>query len=119
VDQNETWQTTPEYVTDQLWSPTLPLGGAFDFNHEAISIEMVGNFYNRLVTGPASEQFKQIVTATTERTVALVAQLMALGKIPYERVVGHYEVSIRNKIDPGNRYMDEYFRPLLRQSLGI
>lgn len=119
ADANKVWQTTSIYSGNPAWWPMLPQGGAKGINHEAISIEMAGSGYGGIVTGTISEVTKTAIEQTTQKTIDLVVQIMNRSGIPYERVVGHFELSIEGKTDPGQKYLNEYFRPRLRQVLGI
>jgi peptidoglycan/xylan/chitin deacetylase (PgdA/CDA1 family) len=90
--------------------------GARGFN-DAISIEMAGKDYNEVAERRASSEKTKVVDAITQRTIELVGKLMNQYGISYNNVLGHYEASASGKADPGNKYMEQYFRPKLQVEL--
>ncbi len=85
-------------------------------DHFYLGIEMCGVDYDRFDDDTPQAQAIRIIT---ESTVELTVQLIQQYGIPYQNVVGHYERTATGKPDPGQRYMEEYFRPMLRARLGI
>lgn len=83
-----------------------------------ISIEMCGRDYNCILDPDQNAVKRQSVETITATTIALVTKLMRHYGIDFDKVLGHYEASASGKSDPGEKYMDEYFRPLLRASMG-
>jgi hypothetical protein len=91
-------------------------GDWLDYDGHSIQIEMGGRNYNHLVTGEASPVMVEVIEITTKKTIDLVISLMIFYDIPYENIVGHYQIG-RGKTDPGNIYFEEYFLPLLKEEL--
>lgn len=90
--------------------------GARGFS-DAISIEMAGRDYNEVAEGQASPEKTKVVDIITRKTIELVNKLMNQYGISYDNVLGHYEASASGKADPGNKYMEQYFRPRLQKEL--
>ncbi len=99
----------PHFIT-----PTSGNGGAF-FDH--VGIEMGGNHYYQFDSGNA--ELRQAIETITDRTIDLIITLCHQYSLNPEHVYGHYEVSAKGKVDPGSRYMNEYFRPRLRERLSV
>jgi len=87
-----------------------------NMDKKSINIEMCGRDYNNFITGKADQDTKSSIMSITEKTVDLVKRLMEQYNIPIENVLGHYQV-YEGKSDPGDRYLQEYFIPLLKGAL--
>jgi Polysaccharide deacetylase/N-acetylmuramoyl-L-alanine amidase len=83
-----------------------------------ISIEMCGRDYSCILDPTQDSDKRKSVETITQTTVDLVRKLMAQYGIGFEKVLGHFEATASGKSDPGERYMNEYFRPLLRAGMG-
>ena len=94
-----------------------PTRGASGFSNY-ISIEMCGRYFGDVLLSSTDPAKKDAIQNITQKAVALVKDLMKVYNIPFEKVLGHYEASASGKTDPGQTYMDQVFRPLLKSSLG-
>lgn len=83
-----------------------------------ISIEMCGRDFGCLLDPTQNEEKRKSAAAIAQATAALVKRLMDQYGFGFEKVLGHYEASASGKSDPGEKFMNEYFRPLLLASLG-
>ena len=93
-----------------------PTRGASGFSNY-ISIEMCGRYFGDVLLSATDPAKKDAIQNITQKAVALVKDLMKQYNIPFEKVLGHYEASASGKTDPGQTYMDQVFRPLLKSSL--
>lgn len=89
-------------------------GDWVDYDGHSIQIEMGGRDFDYIMTGQASPKMVEVVEVTTGKTIDLVVSLMIFYDIPFENIVGHYQIG-RGKIDPGYMYFEQYFLPLLEK----
>lgn len=94
-------------------------GAGSEFDSHTIQIEMGGRDYNNMLTGKASPETVQSIEIITARAVDLVISLMETYDIPFENIMGHYQVVGSGKTDPGNLYFEEYFLPLLESKIDL
>jgi hypothetical protein len=92
-------------------------GGQYRYNLHSIQIEMSGRDYDNFITGQASPDMATSVVTITDKTINLVITLMKFYNIPFENVMGHYQMEGSGKTDPGNSYFEQYFLPLLKSKL--
>jgi len=90
-----------------------PNRGALGFR-SYISIEMCGRDYDDVFNPSIDSGKKMAIEEITTKTIDLVLQLMETYGIGLNTILGHYAASASGKIDPGKRYMEEYFMPKLR-----
>lgn len=83
----------------------------------SIQIEMCGRDYNKVVEGTADREMKEAVELITGKTTSLVVKLMVAYKIPLGNIEGHYMQPGSGKTDPGDKYFEQIFLPLLRDKL--
>ncbi|MCX6793701.1 MAG: polysaccharide deacetylase family protein [Candidatus Gottesmanbacteria bacterium] len=93
-----------------------PTRGATGFGNY-ISIEMCGRDYNDILNPAADAEKKKSIETITTTTIQLVKSLMQNYQIDSGNVLGHFEASASGKTDPGENYMNNYFRPLLHTQL--
>jgi peptidoglycan/xylan/chitin deacetylase (PgdA/CDA1 family) len=93
-----------------------PGRGALGFSNY-ISIEMCGRYFGDVLVSTTDPAKKDAIQNITQKAVALVKDLMKHYNIGFDKVLGHYEASASGKTDPGQKYMDQVFRPLLQASL--
>ena len=96
-----------------LVTPTRAATGFSNY----ISIEMCGRDYNDILAASANSEKKKSIETITLMTVQLVKTLAQTFQIDFAKILGHYEATAAGKTDPGQNYMDNYFRPLLFASL--
>ena len=89
-----------------------PTRGATGFGNY-ISIEMCGREYNDILNPAADAEKKKTIETITATTIQLVQSLMHTYNIDSGNILGHFEASADGKTDPGEKYMNNYFRPLL------
>ncbi len=94
-----------------------PRGGAAHLNACAISIEMAGRGFNRYFDKDTPNELKNIIYATADRATELTADLLQILRLDISSVFGHYQVSLRGKSDPGEKFMKDLFIPLLHKKL--
>lgn len=94
-----------------------PRGGAAHFNACAISIEMAGRGYNRYFDKDTPNDLKNIIYRTANHATDLTSNLIQILRLDINSVFGHYQVSLRGKTDPGERFMKDLFIPLLYKKL--
>lgn len=101
----------------RMYDTTVIQGRAASYEYDPISIniEMAGRDYNDLVAGVADEETQETIKIISAKTLDLVVKLMKQYNIPFENVLGHYQ--IKEKRDPGDRWLQEYFLPLLKERL--
>ena len=93
-----------------------PCSGAVGFS-TYISIEQTGRNFSKVLDPNADPNLKRAIEQITATTINLVTILMKQYKLSFSDVFGHYEASAKGKVDPGERYMNEYFRPRLLLAL--
>jgi hypothetical protein len=91
-------------------------GSGEEYNPKTIQIEMSGRNYNYFITGENSPLADASIVQITSTTIDLVIRLMKQYNIPFDHVLGHYQV-MDGRTDPGDRYFQEYFLPLLKAAL--
>ena len=97
--------------------PWPPRGGAAHLNACALSIELAGSGYNRYFDQDAPDELKSIIYVTAKHASNLTVHLLEVLGLGIENVFGHYQVSLRGKTDPGERFMNELFIPLVQEKL--
>ncbi|MBW6441822.1 N-acetylmuramoyl-L-alanine amidase [Patescibacteria group bacterium] len=112
LPMGESWVERANGTTEQ-WNDD---GNWVDYDSRSIQIEMGGRNYNYMITGVASPKMVEVIEITTTKTIDLVVSLMLVYDIPYENIVGHYQIG-RGKPDPGNLYFEQYFLPQLEKEL--
>jgi len=93
-----------------------PCSGAVGFS-KYISIEQTGRDFNKVLDPNIDPNLKHAIEQITATTIDLVTTLMKQYKLSFRDVLGHYEASAKGKTDPGELYMNEYFRPRLLLAL--
>jgi peptidoglycan/xylan/chitin deacetylase (PgdA/CDA1 family) len=107
VDQQSPAQLTSIYLRKgRLWipEPKEESQGASGIP-SAINIEMAGSEFDEIFESTINPEKKDIVLSTIENTADLVCKLIKLSgaKLSLKNVVGHLEVSIKGKSDPGKK----------------
>jgi hypothetical protein len=83
-----------------------------------ISIEMCGREYNQVLDPKANVEKVTVIKEITQNTIGLVKTLIEQYGIIPANVLGHYQATASGKTDPGREYMENYFLPLLKKTLG-
>lgn len=119
VDRNGPEQFVHVYKRNgRLWilEPGNDHEGASGMS-SAINIEMAGIQFDEILRNDDSEK-KEIVMSTLENTANLIIKLIKSsgGKLNFKDVVGHYEVTVRGKSDPGKETM-KILRSIIQKKL--
>jgi hypothetical protein len=95
-----------------------PTRGASGFGNY-FSIEMCGRDFNDILNPSTDAGKRRAIEEVSANTVRLVVRLMDSYKISLDTVLGHYAATASGKTDPGQKYMENYFLPLLRSAVPV